>query len=84
MPRQFICENCAYWKSNSSLEDGALAGHCHFNPPQVVVRTHTSSYWPQTVAGDWCGQHSALQAIHHEANLTNGHLIRSIRFLPDG
>jgi len=53
------CSSCRYWDSVASSR-----GLCRRNAPRshmVAVGTDLSieARWPETVAGDWCGQHSA-------------------------
>ena len=64
-PAGSLCSGCAFWDTSASKPTGearpAVWGLCRVNPPitapQVTsVASMVTTTWPQTLAGDWCGE----------------------------
>lgn len=58
------CENCAFWRQDdppkSRERTRALFGECRRSAPRLKFDRYdgdtTSSVWPPTSQGDWCGE----------------------------
>jgi hypothetical protein len=53
------CAHCAYWKPQASDN-----GECRRQPPQAITfkvdsETKFETRFPETMAGDWCGEFKA-------------------------
>ena len=58
-----ICRSCAFWKPYREKTDTKQPdfGECRRRDPRLKFdrfdNDNTSSEWPPTEAGDWCGEH---------------------------
>jgi len=61
----FNCRNCCFWKADPVLgpssERQPTDSECRRHAPRLKFDRFdsdmTSSTWPPTSAGDWCGEH---------------------------
>lgn len=57
------CGGCEFFKVNVDPKIANVDGHCHFNPPQMIVHPGPGgaavirSTWPMVGRGQSCGQY---------------------------
>ncbi len=54
---QNVCGTCDWWDGDDSSRHGA----CRRHPPHPI--TPTLAAWPETEAGDWCGDYTATVSV---------------------
>lgn len=52
------CGGCRYWNPDGTRQ----TGECRIHPPVVHPLRPSDGVWPETAAGDWCGQHAYTDA----------------------